>query len=161
LRDQLAQFLSHLNAHIAGQDHDNRYYPKTDSDARYYQNGTKVGDADTLDGQHAIAFARSLHTHDDRYMRRIHQSSVDMPGRSDTLVATLDTQPELIFLSYAEFGPTGLVDPTWHVNGPESSNIQATVTRVDAGGSSSYKLALHNLSESRLLISVGAYVVKK
>ncbi len=162
LRDQLGQLLGHINAHIIGQDHDSRYYPKTDADARYYQVNKKVGDADTLDGAHATAFANALHSHDDRYLRRIHQSSVDMPAKSGTVVATLDNEPELIFLRYAEVGSTGVVDPTWHVNGPEAANVQATVTRVDLeGGRIAFKLALHNVSDKRLMVSVGAYLVRK
>jgi len=54
---------------MAAHTHDDRYYTKTESDAKYasISHTHPPGDADTLDGLDSTDFAMAAHTHDDRY----------------------------------------------------------------------------------------------
>ncbi len=67
LRNQLQTLLGYLNAHTNSADHDERYFTEGQADARFYNVGEQVGDAHTVDGEHASAFANASHSHDGRY----------------------------------------------------------------------------------------------
>ena len=159
VRDQLAELLGHLNTHAGSDDHDGRYYTKAEADARYYNVGEKVGDADTLDGQHASAFALAGHDHDTRYLRRVY-STMELldPGQSKD-VTTLADQPDLVTVSYNYPDPSsGLPQATTYVRGDRTADIRCWVTKIDqGGGDKDYRITIRNQSAVQLWINVAAY----
>ncbi len=149
LRAALVTVLGGLNGHVAGGDHDGRYWRRTE----------RVNDADTVDGLHASAFAAAGHDHDGRYMRRVFlQSDLYNAGQSRTLV-TLADRPDLVTVSY-NYVSGGAVEATTYVSGALSASIRAWVTKQNVGGGDKdYQITVQNLSSSQLYINVAAYRV--
>ena len=144
----LAHLIALLNGHINGGDHD----------ARYYNVGSQVDDADTLDGQHASAFALAGHDHDGRYMRRTYlQSDVFAAGQS-RVMTTLEDRPDLVTVSY-NYLSSGVPQATTYIRGALTPDIRAWVTKQSAGGDKDYQVTVQNLSSSELYINVAAYRV--
>ncbi len=148
VRSHLTSLLSLLNGHINGGDHD----------ARYYNVGSQVDDADTLDGQHASAFALAGHDHDGRYMRRTYlQSDVFAAGQS-RVMTTLEDRPDLVTVSY-NYLSSGVPQATTYIRGALTPDIRAWVTKQSASGDKDYQVTVQNLSSSELYINVAAYRV--
>ena len=148
VRSHLSSLLGFLNAHVVGADHDGRYWRRTET----------VNDADTVDGQHAAAFALAGHDHDARYMRRVYlQSDVFAAGQSKVLT-TLADRPDLVTLSY-NYLSGGLPQATTYIRGALTADVRAWVTKQTVGGDKDYQVTVQNLSSSELYINVAAYQV--
>ena len=147
VRAHLTTLLALLNGHITGGDHD----------SRYYNVGEQVADADTVDGQHAAAFALSGHDHDSRYLRRIYlQSDIFEIGESK-VVTTLVDRPDLVTVSYNYLDASSLPQATTYIRGNLTNDIRSWVTKVTGDGDKDYEITVHNQSASRLFINVAAY----
>ncbi len=148
LRSHVWSLLTWLNEHINGGDHD----------ARYYKSDEQVGDADTLDGQHADAFAAAGHDHDDHYLRRIYNSSRPMdPGSSIDFTTLLD-RPDLVTISYNHLDASNLPQATTYIRGQLSDDLRLWVTKLDQGDDDKdYRITAQNLSAEKLYVTVTAY----
>jgi len=147
-RSQLTSLLSSLNTHVGGADHYARYWPRTET----------VNNADTVDGQHASAFALAGHDHDGRYMRNTYlQSDVFAAGESKVMT-TLADRPDLVTVSYNTLS-SGVPQATTYIRGALTADIRAWVTKQSAGGDKDYQITVQNLSASELYINVAAYRV--
>src|SRR5690606_28173940 len=147
-RSQLQSLLASLNTHVGSGDHDTRYWRRTET----------VNNADTVDGQHASAFALAGHDHDARYMRRTFlQSEIYDPGQS-RLVTTLEDRPDLVTYSY-NYLSSGLPQATTYVRGSLSDQIRVWVTKVSSSGDKDYQVTVQNQSSTQLYIHVAAYRV--
>ena len=100
VRDQLVALIGHINTHIGSADHDGRYFTEAEADARYYNVGEKVGDADTLDGHDTSYFATAGHDHDDRYLRRTYSTSELFNASESKVITTLADAPDIVTFSY-------------------------------------------------------------
>lgn len=147
-RSQLTTLLDSLNAHVASGDHDGRYWRRTET----------VNNADTVDGQHASAFAVAGHDHDATYMRRTFLASdTFLAGQSKT-VTTLADRPDLVTVSY-NYLSSGIPQSTTYIKGALSDDIRAWVTKQSASGDKDYVVTVQNLSATDLYINVAAYRV--
>ena len=147
-RSQLSSLLASLNTHVGSGDHDTRYWRRTEM----------VNNADTVDGQHASAFALAGHDHDARYMRRVYlQSDVFAAGESKVMT-TLADRPDLVTVSY-NYLSSGVPQATTYIRGALTADIRAWVTKQSAGGDKDYQITVQNLSSSELYINVAAYRV--
>jgi hypothetical protein len=147
-RTQLASLLGSLNTHVGSGDHDGRYWRRTE----------QVGDADTLDGQHASAFALAGHDHDGRYLRRTYLRSEVFNAGESKLLTTLADRPDLVTVSY-NYLSSGLPQATTYVRGALTADIRYWVTKQSSGGDKDYDLTVHNSTSSQLYINVAAYRV--
>jgi hypothetical protein len=117
-----------------------------------------VNNADTVDGQHASAFALAGHDHDARYMRRVYlQSDVFAAGQS-RVMTTLEDRPDLVTVSY-NYLSSGVPQATTYIRGALTADIRAWVTKQSASGDKDYQITVQNLSSSELYINVAAYRV--
>jgi hypothetical protein len=148
-----------LNAHATGSDHDDRYFTEAEADARYYNIGETVGDADTVDGNHASDFATAGHDHDDRYLRRIYSTQELMDPGVSTLITTLSEQPDLVTVTYNyPESATGLPQATTYVRGNLTPDLRYWITKLNlGGGDKDYEIRVHNQSASQLWVNVAAY----
>ena len=149
VRAQLIELLGHLNAHTASDDHD----------ARYYNEGDQVDDADTVDGQHASAFATAGHDHDTRYLRRIYTTQVLMDAGTSQVITTQSEQPDLVSVSYnyPDAG-TGLPQSTTYARGNLTNEIRYWITKIDqGGGDKDYRITVSNDSASQLWVNVAVH----
>ena len=145
---QLSSLLASLNTHVGSGDHDTRYWRRTET----------VNNADTVDGQHASAFALAGHDHDARYMRRVYlQSDVFAAGQS-RVMTTLADRPDLVTVSY-NYLSSGVPQATTYIRGALTADIRAWVTKQSASGDKDYQITVQNLSSSELYINVAAYRV--
>ncbi|PIE65592.1 MAG: hypothetical protein CSA24_02415 [Deltaproteobacteria bacterium] len=159
LRAQLSMLLGHLNTHIGSADHDSRYYTEAESDARYYNEGDQVDDADTVDGQHASAFATAGHDHDTRYLRRIYTTQVLMDAGASQVITTQSEQPDLVSVSYnyPDAG-TGLPQSTTYARGNLTNELRYWITKIDqGGGDKDYRITVSNASASQLWVNVAVH----
>ncbi|MBM4320822.1 MAG: hypothetical protein FJ125_12930 [Deltaproteobacteria bacterium] len=149
VRDHLVAILAALNAHTGSGDHD----------ARYYNVGETVGNADTVDGQHASAFATAGHNHDDRYLRRVYSTQVLMDPGTTQDITTQAEQPDLVSVSYNYPDPgTGLPQATTYGRGALTSDIRYWITKLDmGGGNKDYRVTVYNGSASQLWINVAVH----
>ena len=147
-RSQLSSLLASLNAHVASGDHDGRYWLRSE----------RVNDADTVEGQHASAFATAGHTHDDRYLRRVYlQSDTYAAGETKNLI-TLSARPDLVTVSY-NYMTTGIAEATTYVRGAHTNLINHWVTKVGPAANKQYQVSVQNSSSLKLQINVGIYRV--
>ncbi len=144
----IQSLLGHLNTHAAGGDHDDRYFRRTE----------QVADADTVDGQHASAFATAGHDHDDRYLRRIYQNSGYFDPLEARTVVTLTERPDTVWVAHNLLNPNGLPTATTYGWGPLSPDISWWVTKVAGSGSAKdFAVGVFNNTNQRLHISLSAY----
>ena len=159
LRAQISTLLGHLNTHIGSADHDSRYYTEAESDARFYNVGEQVADADTVDGQHASAFATAGHDHDTRYLRRVYTTQVLMDPGTSQVITTQDTQPDLVSVSYnyPDAG-TGLPQSTTYARGNLTADLRYWITKIDlGGGDKDYRITVSNDSAEQLWVNVAIH----
>ena len=159
VRAQLIALLGHLNTHVGSADHDGRYFTEAESDARYYNIGEQVADADTVDGQHASAFALSGHDHDTRYLRRVYSTQELMDPGVSQVITTQAEQPDLVTVSYnyPDAG-TGLPQATTYVRGNLTTDIRYWITKIDlGGGDKDYRITVSNDSASQLWVNVAVH----
>ena len=149
LRAQLIELLGHINTHIGSADHD----------ARYYNVGQQVGDADTVDGQHASAFATAGHDHDTRYLRRVYSTQVLMDPGTSQVITTQAEQPDLVSVSYNyPDGATGLPQATTYGRGNLTADLRYWITKIDlGGGNKDYRITVSNDSASQLWVNVAVH----
>ena len=159
LRAHLVALLGFLNSHAGGSDHDDRYFTEAEADARYYNVGETVGDADTVDGSHASDFATAGHDHDDRYLRRIYSTQELMDPADSTLITTLADQPDLVTVTYNYPDPgTGLPQATTYVRGSRTAELHYWITKLNlGGGDKDYEVRVNNQSTYQLWVNVAAY----
>ena len=146
VRAQFAALLGLLNSHVAGGDHDDRYYNV----------GQRVADADTLDGEHASAFAVAGHDHDGRYLRRLFLASEVFEPNESKVVTTLQDRPDLVTVSY-NYLSSGLPQATTYVRGALTDDIRYWVTKQGGSGDKEYQLTVRSESTSQLYINIAAY----
>jgi len=150
VREQLARLLAFLEAHASSSDHDQRYY----------RAGAQVADSARLDGRLAGEYALSGHVHDDRYLRRVYQSSSLMDPGQQRVFVTLEDPPQLVTVAYNLVDAQGLPDATTHVMGPFTPALNCWVTKLNqSGGDKDYRVTVRNNAPLRLYISVAAYGV--
>lgn len=149
VRAQLDELLGHVNDHSTGGDHDERYYNV----------GELVEDSHRLDGDHASAFARSGHDHDDDYMQQVLQYFNVVPAGETQEAGTLDNQPNLISVGYSYIdAATGYPESTVYARGALTNDIRVWMTKVDmGGGEKDYTVTVRNDSTWELFIVVTAY----
>jgi len=159
VREQLAQLVAHLVSHVGSADHDLRYYEKSVADARYYNVGEQVADADTLDGQHASAFALAGHDHDSRYLRLVYSTQVLMDAGTSQVITTQDFRPELVTISYAyPDGSSGLPQATTYARGALTNDLRYWITKLtQGGGDKDYRLTVSNGSSNQLWVFVAIH----
>ena len=159
VRQQLAQLVAHLVTHVGSADHDMRYFEKSVADARYYNVGELVADADTVDGQHASAFALAGHDHDRRYLRLVYSNQVLMDPNSSQTVTTQAERPELVTISYAyPDASTGFPQATTYARGNLTSDLRYWITKVDqGGGDKDYRVGVQNLSSSQIWVFIAIH----
>ncbi len=160
VREQLVGLLDRQNAHVTGGDHDDRYYTRAESDARYYRDGQPVGDADTLDGRHANEFALAGHVHDDRYLRRVYGYSNVLPAREARDLVVLRDRPDHIAVSYNELDQSGWPQDRVWVIGPHHVLLRVWLTKIhNALLDKDYRLTIQNLAAVPLWINVTAFQI--
>ena len=147
LRSQLVALVNRLNQHVAGGDHD----------ARYYRIGQQVGDAGTVGGLAADEFALAGHLHDSRYLRRTYQQSRIFNAGEEFQMTALSTRPDLVIVAYNEMEPSGLPSPTTWVMGQRSWQLRTWVTKQGSGSSKTYAVSVHNTSSVQLYVTVAAF----
>lgn len=149
VRNQLAELLLQINGHIGSGDHD----------ARYYNVGEQVADADTVDGQHASAFATAGHDHDTRYLRRVYTTQVLMDPGTSQVITTQSQQPDLVTVSYNyPDGATGLPQATTYGRGQLTADLRYWITKIDqGGGDKDYRITVSNDSASQLWVNVAVH----
>ena len=159
VRDQLIALVGHLNTHIGSSDHDGRYFTEAEADARYYNVGEKVGDADTLDGHNSTYFATASHDHDSRYVRRTYSTSIVLDPSTQQDVTTLVDSPDIITISYNYIDSgSGLPQATTYVYGALTPDLRCWVTKIDqGGGDKDYRITVRNNSTYQLWINIAAY----
>ncbi|MFH1690577.1 MAG: hypothetical protein ABIE42_10145, partial [Candidatus Eisenbacteria bacterium] len=146
VRTQIASLLGLLNSHVTEGDHDDRYYNV----------GQRVADADTLDGEHASAFAVVGHDHDGRYLRRLFLASEVFEPNESKVVTTLQDRPDLVTVSY-NYLSSGLPQATTYVRGALTDDIRYWVTKQGGSGDKEYQLTVRSESTSQLYINIAAY----
>ena len=148
MRAQLIELLGHLNTHAGSGDHD----------ARYYNEGDQVDDADTVDGQHASAFATAGHDHDDRYLRRVFSTSILMDAGTSETITTQSQQPDLVSVSYNYPDGVGLPQSTTYARGSLTPDLRYWITKIDqGGGDKDYRITVSNDSASQLWVNVAVH----
>ena len=144
---QLQSLLGSLNSHAAGTDHDSRYWRRTET----------VNNADTVDGQHAAAFALAGHDHDARYLRKTFQTSMLFEAGESFTVTTLVDKPEIVAVAYNVVDGAGVPQASTFGRGIYTDDIFWWVTKVSSGGDKDYEVTVINLAPVSLWISVAVY----
>ena len=144
---QLQSLLGSLNTHAGGSDHDTRYWRRVE----------QVADADTVDGQHAAAFALAGHDHDARYLRKTFQTSMRFEPGDSLTVTTLVDKPDIVLVAYNLLDGSGLPQATTYGRGIYTDDIFWWVTKVSSGGDKDYRISVLNTAPVPLWISVAAY----
>jgi hypothetical protein len=158
VRDQLAALLGHVNTHLGAADHDGRYYTEAEADARFYNVGEKVADADTLDGSHAAAFATAGHLHDERYLRLVYSDARAYDPSQERALVTLADRPDVIALSYNYLDASGVPEATTYVAGSHTPELRCRVTKIDrGGGDKDFQVFVQNGATTRLWLNVAVY----
>jgi len=143
VREQLTSLLGGLNSH--------------DHDARYYNEGQQVADADTVDGHHAADFASAGHDHDARYLRRsFYQGSTFTTGGLQR-ITTLTERPDVIAVTYNHVDDDGLPQATSYVRGEHTDKVRVWVTKSEADGDKNYELWVQNTASIELYIMASVY----
>ena len=156
VREQFIELLGYLNAHLGSADHDGRYFTETEADSRFYNLGEQVADADTVDGEHASAFATAGHDHDGRYLRRVFTTQVLLDAGVQQVITTLSSQPDLVTVSYNYPDPgSGLPQATTYGRGALTSDLRYWITKNDVGGGDKeYEITVLNESTVELWVNV-------
>ena len=144
---QLQSLLGSLNTHVGGSDHDTRYWRRVE----------QVADADTVDGQHAAAFALAGHDHDARYLRKTFQTSMRFEPGDSLTVTTLVDKPDIVLVAYNLFDGMGLPQASTYGRGVYTDDIYWWVTKVSSGGDKDYEIHVFNNAPTALWISIAAY----